>query len=97
MLANTAGGILVFRTLIGLNFPGIDSKLDELRKGLFLSLWRRGTRTGLRRSISIISELTLGNDRAGHSACIVVLADNDKVEMEDEIRCKGRFKTEEHA
>ncbi|MDP9486755.1 MAG: potassium transporter TrkA, partial [Actinomycetota bacterium] len=33
MLAVTLGGILVFSTLIGIIFTGIDNKLDELRKG----------------------------------------------------------------
>src|ERR687898_3473412 len=33
MLAVTAGGILVFSTLIGVIFAGIDEKLADLRKG----------------------------------------------------------------
>ncbi len=33
MLAVTAGGILVFSTLIGVIFTGIDNKLNDLRKG----------------------------------------------------------------
>src|SRR5215208_1560759 len=43
MLAITAGGILVFSTLIGVIFTGIDNKLDELRKGRSLVVERGHT------------------------------------------------------
>src|SRR5215218_536530 len=86
MLAVTAGGILVFSTLIGVIFTGIDSKLDELRKGRSLVVERGHTVVyGWSSEVfSVISELVVANE-SRPSACIAVLADKDKVEMEDEI------------
>jgi hypothetical protein len=43
MLAVTVGGILVFSTLIGVIFTGIDDKLTELRKGRSLIVERGHT------------------------------------------------------
>src|SRR5215211_6243859 len=71
MLAVTTGGILVFSTLIGVIFAGIDEKLADLRKG---------------RS-SVVAELIKANE-SRKSACIAILAETDKVEMEDEIRAR---------
>ena len=87
MLAVTAGGILVFSTLIGVIFAGIDSKLDELRKGRSFVVEKGHTVVyGWSSEIfSVISELVVANE-SRPSACIAVLADKDKVEMEDEIR-----------
>ena len=87
MLAVTAGGILVFSTLIGVIFTGIDSKLDELRKGRSFVVEKGHTVLyGLSSEVfSIISELVVANE-SRPSACVAVLADKDKVEMEDEIR-----------
>ena len=87
MLAVTAGGILVFSTLIGVIFAGIDSKLDELRKGRSFVVEKGHTVVyGWSSEIfSVISELVVANE-SRPSACIAVLADKDKIEMEDEIR-----------
>src|SRR5918998_2424079 len=87
MLAVTAGGILVFSTLIGVIFTGIDNKLTELRKGRSFVVERGHTIVfGWSPEIfSIIAELVVANESRG-SACIAVLAEKDKVEMEDEIR-----------
>jgi voltage-gated potassium channel Kch len=87
MLAVTAGGILVFSTLIGVIFAGIDSKLDELRKGRSFVVEKGHTVVyGWSSEVfSVISELVVANE-SRPSACIAVLADKDKVEMEDEIR-----------
>jgi hypothetical protein len=87
MLAVTAGGILVFSTLIGVIFTGIDSKLDELRKGRSFVVEKGHTVVyGWSPEVfSLVSELVAANE-SRPSACIAVLAEKDKVEMEDEIR-----------
>src|SRR5918995_3398317 len=87
MLAVTAGGILVFSTLIGVIFTGIDNKLDELRKGRSLVVERGHTVIyGWSPEVfSIVAELVTANESRGRS-CVAILAGKDKVEMEDEIR-----------
>ena len=89
MLAVTAGGILVFSTLIGVIFTGIESKLDGLRKGRSFVVEKEHTVVyGWSSEVfSVISELVVANE-SRPSACVAVLADKDKVEMEDEIRDK---------
>ena len=87
MLAVTAGGILVFSTLIGVIFTGIDSKLDELRKGRSFVVEKGHTVVyGWSLEVfSVVSELIVANE-SRPSSCVAVLAQKDKVEMEDEIR-----------
>ena len=87
MLAVTLGGIFVISTLIGVLSSGIEGKLDELRKGHSKVLERNHTVIlGWSRQIfDIIGEIVLANasQRRQH---IVVMADRDKIEMEDEVR-----------
>ena len=87
MLAVTLGGIFVISTLIGVLTSGIEGKLDELRKGrskvvesdhTVILGWSPGV-------FAILGELVLANE-SRRRACIVILADHDKVEMEDAIR-----------
>src|ERR671910_1505051 len=87
MLAVTAGGILVFSTLIGVIFTGIDNKLEELRKGRSFVVEQGHTVIyGWSPEIfSIVAELVTANESRGRS-CVAILAGKDKVEMEDEIR-----------
>jgi ion channel POLLUX/CASTOR len=87
MLAVTAAGILVFSTLIGVIFTGIDNKLTELRKGRSFVVEREHTIVfGWSSEIfSVISELVAANESRAR-ACIAILAQKDRVEMEDEIR-----------
>src|SRR5215203_844 len=89
MLAVTAGGILVFSTLVGIIFTGIDNKLDELRKGRSFVVERGHTVVyGWSSEVfSVVSELIKANE-SRKSACIAILAETDKVEMEDEIRAR---------
>ena len=85
----TLGGIFLVSTLIGVLTSGIEGKLDELRKGRSLVCEREHTVIlGWSAQIfPIVSELLLANaSRPG--AAIVILADKDKVEMEDELRAK---------
>ncbi|MEP0854420.1 potassium transporter TrkA [Trichocoleus sp. DQ-U1] len=84
MLFVTFGGIFIISTLIGILSSGIDTKLEDLRKGrsrvvetdhIVILGWSLQVFT-------LISELTLANaNRPG--TCIVILSEEDKVQMED--------------
>jgi ion channel POLLUX/CASTOR len=80
-------GILIVSTLIGIITSGIEHKFELLRRGRSLVL-EKGHVVILGWSpklFSIIEELSIANANQ-KKACVVVLADRDKVEMEDEIR-----------
>jgi K+/H+ antiporter YhaU regulatory subunit KhtT len=85
-LAVTLGGIFIISTLIGTITSGIEGKLDELRKGRSKVLESNHTLIlgWSPKVFAIISELIIANENQKKPA-IVVLADRDKVEMEDEI------------
>ena len=89
MLTVTAGGILVFSTLIGVVFTGIDQKLADLRKGRSFVVERGHTVIyGWSPEVfPVVAELARANKSRGR-ACIAILAEKDKVEMEDEIRAR---------
>lgn len=89
MLAVTFGGIFVISTLIGVITSGIEARLEELRKGRARVVerdhsivlgWTDSTFT-------VVSELVQANANR-RRACLVVLAEHDKVEMEDALREK---------
>jgi voltage-gated potassium channel Kch len=89
MLAVTIGGIFIVSTLIGVLSSGIEGKLDELRKGRSQVLESDHTII-LNWSPSIfdiVSELVVAN-KSRRKPRIVIMADRDKVEMEDEIAAK---------
>lgn len=89
MLLVTIFGMLVVAALIGVVSAGLDAKLDELRKGRSQVL-ERGHTIILNWSPSvfdIISELVVANASVRRPR-IVIMADRDKVEMEDEIAAK---------
>ncbi|MBC7876154.1 MAG: NAD-binding protein [Anaerolineales bacterium] len=87
MLVVTFGGIFVVSALIGIINNGLEDKLDELRKGRSAVLENDHTLIlGWNTQIfTIISELILANESRKSGAVIVVLADQDKVQMEDAI------------
>ncbi|MGQ9706646.1 MAG: CASTOR/POLLUX-related putative ion channel [bacterium] len=89
MFAVTLGGIFIISTLIGILTTGIEAKLEMLRKGRSRVIEEGHTVIlGWSEQIfSIISELVIANENQRKS-CIVIMADRDKVEMEDEIRSK---------
>jgi len=89
LLAVTIIGIVVLSTLIGLVSNGILTKLEELRKGRSFVIEKNHTLIlGWSSKIfTIISELIEANENLKEGV-IVILADKDKVEMEDEIRLK---------
>ena len=87
MLVVTFGGVFVVSALIGIINNGLEDKMDELRKGRSAVLENDHTLIlGWTPQIfTIISELILANESRKSGAVIVVLADQDKVEMEDAI------------
>jgi voltage-gated potassium channel Kch len=89
MLVVTIGGLIIVASLIGIISGAFDSKVDELRKGRSRVLESGHTLIlgWSPKVFSIVSELAIANESRGRSA-IVVLADRDKVEMEDAIRAE---------
>ncbi|MCC6260039.1 MAG: NAD-binding protein [Anaerolineales bacterium] len=87
MLIVTFGGVFVVSALIGIINNGIEDKMEELRKGRSLVLENDHTLIlGWTPQIfTILSELILANESRKSGAVIVVLADQDKVEMESAI------------
>jgi len=87
MLVVTFGGIFVVSALIGIINNGLEDKLDELRKGRSAVLENDHTLIlGWTPQIfTFISELVLANESRKSGAVIVILADHDKIEMEDAI------------
>jgi ion channel POLLUX/CASTOR len=89
MLVVTVFGIFVLSTLIGVLSSGLENQLDKLRKGRSKVVEMDHTVIlGWSEQIfPILAELIEAN-RSKKRACIVVLGDKDKVEMEDAIRDK---------
>jgi len=89
MFVTTLGGIFIVSILVGLVTNGIQGRLEKLRKGK--SLVCEDDHTAIigwsPQVFSIVSELVIAN-RSRRNAAIAVLADRDKIEMEDEIREK---------
>ena len=85
----TLGGIFLISILIGTISSGIDEKLDELKKGRSRVLESNHTLIlgWSEKVFSIISEIIEANSNQKKPS-IVILADKDKGEMEDEIRSK---------
>jgi ion channel POLLUX/CASTOR len=90
MFGVTLGGIFILSALISVLSNGLEDRLAELRKGRSRIIESGHTIIlGWSDQIfPILAELAIVN--AGkHKACIAIMADKDKVEMEDEI--KSRF------
>jgi voltage-gated potassium channel Kch len=89
MFITTIGGLVILSSLVGVLTTGLDAKLEELRKGRSLVVEKDHTVIlGWSDQVFIvISELVEANE-SEKRACIAILADRDKVEMEDEIRSK---------
>lgn len=89
MLVVTIGGIFIVSALIGIINNAISDKLEELRKGKSFVIEKNHTLIlGWSEKIfSILSELVEANANQKRPR-IVILADKDKVEMEDEIATK---------
>jgi len=89
MLLVTMGSLFMVSILIGTLTSGIEAKVDELRKGRSRVIENGHTIVlGWSPQIfTILSELMIANENQ-KNACLVVLADKDKVEMEDEVRAR---------
>ncbi len=87
MLFVTLGGIFVVSALIGVLNNAIESQMERLRKGRSLVLETNHTLVlGWSTQIfTVLNELMTANENQPN-ARIVILADKDKVDMEDEIR-----------
>ena len=89
MLVVTLGSLFMVSILIGTLTSSIESKVDDLRKG-HSRVIESGHTLILGWSpqvFTILSELMIANENQ-KNARVVILADKDKVEMEDEIRQK---------
>lgn len=91
MLTVTIGGLFVFSALIGVLAAGLEGRLTELRKGRSLVL-EKGHTLILGWSDQVFTILSeLAEAKASESRPVaVILADEDKVEMEDRIRARIR-------
>jgi voltage-gated potassium channel Kch len=87
MFAITLGGIFIISTLIGILNNGLQSKLEDLRKGRSRVVEHDHTVIlGWSSSIhTVIAEIVAANENQPKRS-IVVLAERDKGEMDDEIR-----------
>jgi voltage-gated potassium channel Kch len=89
MLALTIAGLFIVSALIGVIATGIDAKLSDLRRGRSVVIEKDHTVVlGWSEAVfTIVSELAIANE-SRRRPVVVVLADRDKVEMEDELREK---------
>jgi ion channel POLLUX/CASTOR len=87
MFAVTIGGVFIISTLIGVLTAGVEGKIEELRKGRSRVLESHHTVIlGWSPQIfTIIPEIVAANENQPKGV-IAILADKDKVEMEEEIR-----------
>ncbi len=96
MLALMIGGLFIASTLIGVLSSGIEGKLAELRRGRsFVAQSGHTVVLGWSaKTPSIVRELILANENR-RGACVAVLANKDRTEMEEAIREArgGRGKT----
>jgi ion channel POLLUX/CASTOR len=89
MFAVTLGGIFMVSILIGIITSGIEARIEELRKGRSVVCEQDHTViVGWSPQIfAVLAELAIANESRPRAA-IAVLAEKDKVEMEDEIRAR---------
>ena len=89
-LVVTIAGIFVLSILIGIISSGIESRLDELRKGRSLVVEHGHTLIlGWSPKLhQVLAELEVANENQ-RDPVVVVLAERDKVEMEDEVRTRA--------
>ena len=89
MLIVTLGGLILVASLIGIISNAFDARVDELRKGRSRVLETDHTLIlgWSSKVFSIVNEICIANE-SRRRAAIVILADRDKVEMEEELRSK---------
>ena len=93
MFIVTLSGVVLVASLIGVISNAFNARVEQLRKGhskvlekdhILLLGWSGKIH-------QILHEITLANESRRRSV-VVILADKDKVEMEDELRSHGHFK-----
>jgi voltage-gated potassium channel Kch len=89
MLVVTIGGLIVVASLIGVVSNAFDTKVEELRKGHSKVLENDHTLIlGWSSKIfPVINELIIANE-SRRRATIVILAEGDKIEMEDDLKAR---------
>ncbi|MDL4776367.1 MULTISPECIES: CASTOR/POLLUX-related putative ion channel [Thermomonosporaceae] len=89
MLTSTIGGIFIVSALIGVLTTGLEGKIAELRKGRSRIVERDHTVVlGWSDQVfTVIAELVEANQSERRS-CVAILADHDKVDMEEVIRSR---------
>jgi voltage-gated potassium channel Kch len=89
MLVVTIVGIFIVSSLIGAITSGLESRIDEMRKGRSKVLEQGHTLIlgWSPKVFTIIHELLIANEDKSRPR-IVIMADKDKVEMEDEIKTR---------
>ena len=89
MFGVTLGGIFILSALISILSNGLEARLDELRKGRSRIIESDHTIIlGWSSQIfPILAELAIVNE-GKRKACIAIMADKDKLEMEDEIKSR---------
>ncbi|HZX02388.1 CASTOR/POLLUX-related putative ion channel [Kribbella sp.] len=89
MLMITIGGIFVVSAFIGVITTGLDAKIEDLRKGRSRVVERGHTVVlGWSEQVfTVVAELVQANQDQRRT-CVAILADKDKVEMEDELRAR---------
>ncbi|WP_432875148.1 CASTOR/POLLUX-related putative ion channel [Kribbella sp. CA-245084] len=89
MLIVTLGGIFIVSSFIGVMTTGLESKIAVLRKGRSRIVESEHTvLLGWSEQIfTVVSELVQANQSQRRS-CVAILADKDKVEMDDAIRAR---------
>ena len=87
MLLATVGGIFIVSSLIGVITTGLEGKLAELRKGRSRVVEHGHTvLLGWSEQVfTVVAELVEAN-QSKRKSCVAILANRDKVEMEDAIR-----------
>src|SRR5512135_552170 len=90
MFVITVGSLFMVSILIGILSNEIESRVDALRRGRSRVLESEHTVIlGWSPQIfTIISELVIANENRKRGAAIAILADVDKVEMEEDIRSR---------
>jgi voltage-gated potassium channel Kch len=89
MMLITIAGIVIVASLISIISGAFDAKVEELRKGRSRVLETDHTLVlgWSRKVFSLVNELSIANESRGKAA-IVILANLDKVEMEDAVRAQ---------
>lgn len=89
MLVSTIGGIFIVSSLIGVLTTGLEAKIGELRKGRSRIVEQGHTvLLGWSEQVfTVVAELVEANQSKRRS-CVAILANRDKVEMEDAIRAR---------